>query len=169
MSALVNTTFYGKPPSKAKFVCLLFIVGGVAFASLKKGEDGSYALKFDQQALIFGMIGNTFAAFKGSENKKLMEKKGIKDRIGGVANQFAMTEVFAFLISLPVMFYTEGAKWDHFVELVKTSRDLQIGARPAPDPTRANTRVRDAPPRIAPAQASPSQGLASTCTTSSRR
>ena len=73
------------------------------------------------------MIGNTFAAFKGSENKKLMEKPGIKDRMGGVANQFALTEVLAFLISLPVMFATEGAKFGEFVELMKTSKDLQIG------------------------------------------
>ena len=73
------------------------------------------------------MIGNTFAAFKGSENKKLMEKPGIKDRYGGIANQFAVTEILAFAISLPVMFYTEGAKWATFVELLKTERSLQMG------------------------------------------
>ena len=33
LSALVNTVFYGKPPSKAKFVCLFFIVAGVACAA----------------------------------------------------------------------------------------------------------------------------------------
>jgi len=127
MSAFVNTVFYGKAPSRAKVVCLLFIVAGVAFASLKKGDDGAYKLKFDERALFFGMIGNTFAAFKGSENKKLMDKPGIKDRMGGVANQFALTEVLAFLISLPVMFATEGAKFGEFVELMKTNKDLQIG------------------------------------------
>jgi len=127
MSAIVNTVFYGKAPSKAKMFCLLFIVGGVMFASLKKGADGAYMLKFDERALLFGMIGNSFAAFKGSENKKLMTKEGIKDRIGGVANQFALTEVLAFLISLPVMYAVEGSKWSEFCSLVKTSRDLQIG------------------------------------------
>jgi solute carrier family 35 protein E1 len=127
MSAIVNTVFYGKAPSKAKMFCLLFIVGGVMFASLKKGADGGYMLKFDERALLFGMIGNSFAAFKGSENKKLMTKEGIKDRIGGVANQFALTEVLAFLISLPVMYAVEGSKWSEFCSLVKTSRDLQIG------------------------------------------
>ena len=127
MSALVNTFFYGKPPSKAKFVCLLFIVGGVAFASLKKDDTGAYKLKFDQTALLFGMIGNTFAAFKGSENKKLMTKEGVKDRYATVANQFAVTEVLAFFISVPVMMATEGAKWGEFVELLMTSRDLQLG------------------------------------------
>ena len=127
MSALVNTFFYGKPPSKAKFVCLLFIVGGVAFASLKKDDTGAYKLKFDQTALLFGMIGNTFAAFKGSENKKLMTKEGVKDRYATVANQFAVTEVLAFFISVPVMMATEGPKWGEFVELLMTSRDLQLG------------------------------------------
>merc|ERR1711865_1028808 len=127
LSAIVNTLFYGKPPSMAKAFMLLPIVGGVAFASLKKGADGTYALKFDETALIFGMIGNVFAAFKGSENKKLMEVKGLKDRMGGVANQFALTEVLSFLISVPVMFMVEGAQWPKFVELVKTDRNLQIG------------------------------------------
>jgi len=127
LSAMVNTIFYGKPPSMAKAFMLLPIVGGVAFASLKKGADGAYGLKFDETALIFGMIGNIFAAFKGSENKKLMEVKGLKDRMGGVANQFALTELLAFLISVPVMFMVEGAQWAKFVELLKTDRNLQIG------------------------------------------
>jgi len=127
MSAFVNTVFYGKAPSKPKMVCLIFIVAGVAFASLKKGDDGVYKLKFDERALIFGMIGNTFAAFKGSENKKLMSAPGIKDRYGGVANQFAVTEVLAFVISVPVMVMVEGAKWGEFCTLLKTNKDLQIG------------------------------------------
>merc|ERR1711865_246369 len=109
---------------------LLPIVGGVAFASLKKGADGTYALKFDETALIFGMIGNIFAAFKGSENKKLMDVKGLKDRMGGVANQFALTEVLAFLISVPVMFMVEGAQWPKFVELLKTDRNLALTVTP---------------------------------------
>merc|ERR1719253_1751117 len=104
----------------AKFCCLFFIVGGVAFSSLKKGADGTYALKFDETALLFGMIGNAFAAFKGSENKKLMGKPGLKERMGGVANQFAVTECLAFAISLPVMFFVEGAKFGEFVHLLKT-------------------------------------------------
>uniref|UniRef100_A0A7S3B470 Sugar phosphate transporter domain-containing protein n=1 Tax=Haptolina ericina TaxID=156174 RepID=A0A7S3B470_9EUKA len=127
LSAFVNTVFYGKPPSKAKFVCLIFIVAGVAFASLKKGADGAYALKFDERALLFGMIGNMFAAFKGSENKKLMSMEGIKDRYAGVANQFAVTEVLAFVISVPVMIAVEGAQWNKFWSLLMTDYDMQLG------------------------------------------
>ena len=62
-----------------------------------------YGLKFDERALIFGLIGNSFAAFKGSENKKLMTKPGLKDRMGGVANQFALTEVRWLEWSPPVV------------------------------------------------------------------
>jgi len=127
LSAFVNTVFYGKPPSLAKVVCLFFIVGGVGFASLKKGADGAYKLKFDERALIFGLIGNSFAAFKGSENKKLMTKEGIKDRMGGVANQFALTEVLGFLISVPVMVAVEWKKLPEFCKLLMTSKELQVG------------------------------------------
>jgi solute carrier family 35 protein E1 len=127
LSALVNGIFYGKKESLAKLVCLVFIVGGVAFASLKKGPDGSYGLKFDETALIFGMLGNSFAAFKGSENKKLMDDKELKKRFDGVANQFAVTEVLAFLVSLPVMFATEGAQFGRFCSLLMTDPKLQLG------------------------------------------
>ena len=75
LSAAVGL-LYGKAPTATKALCLPVIVGGVAFASLKKGADGAYALKFDMTALIFGMIANAFAAIKGSENSKLM--KGCK-------------------------------------------------------------------------------------------
>ena len=126
VSAVVNSVVYRKSPSFAKWLCLPIIVGGVAFASMKKGDDGAYALKFDQTALVFGMIANSFAAFKGSENKKLMIAPGIKDRFAGVGNQFAVTEILAFLVSLPVMFYTEGDKLGEFMELFKTSPALQF-------------------------------------------
>lgn len=127
LSAIVNTIFYGKPPSYSKVACLPIIVGGVAFASLKKSADtGSYALKFDQTALVFGMMANTFAAFKGSENKKLMSDKSIADRFGGVGNQFAMTQILAFQMCMPVMFLTEGDKFPQFVDILVSSKDLQF-------------------------------------------
>lgn len=127
LSAFVNTVFYGKAPSLPKVVCLFFIVAGVGFASLKKAATGGYALKFDERALIFGMIGNAFASFKGSENKKLMTKPGVKDRMGGVANQFALTEVIGFFISLPVMFAVEWKKFPEFLSLLVSSKELQLG------------------------------------------
>lgn len=126
LSALVNTVFYGKPPSFLKIMCLPVIVGGVAFASLKKGVDGSYSLKFDQTALVFGLLANAFAAFKGSENKKLMSDKGIAERFAGVGNQFAMTQIIAFLICLPIMFATEGENLPKFLDILTSSSELQF-------------------------------------------
>jgi len=126
LAAIVNTVFYGKPPTATKAACLPIIVGGVAFASLKKGVDGSYALKFDQTALVFGMIANIFAAFKGSENKKLMDTPGLKERFAGVGNQFAVTQILAFFICLPVMFATEGANFDTFTSKFSTNSTLQF-------------------------------------------
>eukprot|EP00629_Pelagomonadales_sp_RCC1024_P017394 CAMPEP_0119274004 /NCGR_PEP_ID=MMETSP1329-20130426/11312_1 /TAXON_ID=114041 /ORGANISM="Genus nov. species nov., Strain RCC1024" /LENGTH=337 /DNA_ID=CAMNT_0007274277 /DNA_START=79 /DNA_END=1092 /DNA_ORIENTATION=- len=125
LSAVVSTIFYGKPPSALKCLCLPIIVGGVAFASLKK-VDGAYALKFDMTALQFGLLANCFAAFKGNESKKLMTDPDVKTRYGGVGNQYAVTEILAFAFSLPVMFATEGDKFGEFVELMKTSSALQF-------------------------------------------
>ena len=42
-----------------------------------------------------------------------------------MGNQFAVTEILAFLVSLPVMFATEGANFGKFIELMKTNPNLQ--------------------------------------------
>ena len=93
LAAAVGTVFYNKAPTFYKVCCLPIIVGGVAFASMKKGVDGSYSLKFDVTALVFGMLANAFAAFKGGENSKLMADKGIAERYGGVGNQVSVIQV----------------------------------------------------------------------------
>jgi len=90
-----------------------------------------YALKFDTTALVFGMMANVFAAIKGNENAKIMKGPDGKptdtyNRYGGVGNQFAVTEIIAFLVSVPVMVATEGTEWARFVELFKTSADLRF-------------------------------------------
>lgn len=127
LAAVVNTIFYGKPPSSKKIMCLPIIVGGVAFASLKKDAvTGGYALKFDQTALVFGMMANSFAAFKGSENKKLMQDQAIAARFAGVGNQFAVTQILAFLICLPIMFATEGDMFPTFVDKLIYNKALQF-------------------------------------------
>jgi len=125
LAAIVGTVFYAKAPSFYKVCCLPIIVGGVAFASLKKGTDGSYSLKFDATALIFGMLANAFAAFKGGENTKLMSDKGVAQRYGGVGNQFAVTQIVGFFILLPIMYATEGEKFGTFVDMLKTQSSLQ--------------------------------------------
>lgn len=127
LAAVVNTIFYGKPPTFKKLMCLPVIVGGVAFASLKKdAETQTYSLKFDQTALVFGMLANSFAAFKGSENSKLMQDKTIAARFAGVGNQFAVTQILAFFICLPIMFLTEGDMFPTFVDKLVFNRTLQF-------------------------------------------
>lgn len=126
-AAAVNTIFYAKPPTFFKTLCLPVIVGGVAFACMKPDPTtGAYSLDFDIAALTAGCIANCMAAFKGSENKKLMEDADLKIRIGGVGNQFAITEIYAFLISVPVMFYLEGAKFGDFVKIFQSNQKLQF-------------------------------------------
>ena len=48
------------------------------------------------------------------------ETEGLKDRIGSVGNQFAITTILSFLISLPFMFGKEGGKFGAFMELIQS-------------------------------------------------
>jgi len=113
-AAVLAQFVYGKPVSKAKWLCLPIVIGGVILASVKE-------LDFAWSALISACIANTFAAVKGNENKKLMETEGLKERIGSVGNQFAITTIMGFLLSLPVIFLREGSRMGEFWELCKTS------------------------------------------------
>jgi solute carrier family 35, member E1 len=98
MAAAVGLVFYGKGETVTKYLCLPIIVGGVAFASLKKNAEvasfsylfccgmcsyvwflfaqGGYGLKYDKTALVMGMLANGFAAIKGQENSKIMKGPG---------------------------------------------------------------------------------------------
>ena len=40
-----------------------------------------------------------------------METPGLKDRMGNIGNQFAITSMLAFLISVPLFIVKEGSKW----------------------------------------------------------
>ena len=113
-AALVGTLIYGKTISKAKWLALIPVIGGVILASVKE-------LDFAWSALFAACIANLFAAFKGNENKKLMETKGLKDRLGTVGNQFAVTQIMAFIMSLPLLYLTEGSKWGEFRETLSTN------------------------------------------------
>jgi solute carrier family 35 protein E1 len=113
-AAVIGTLLYGKTVSNAKWAMLVPVIGGVILASVKE-------LDFAWAALITASLANLFAAFKGNENKKLMDTPGIRDRLGGVGNQFAITTILSFLISLPFMIGKEGAKWGEFVSLFKSN------------------------------------------------
>jgi len=113
-AALLGVTLYQKKISLGKWLCLIPVIGGVVLASVKE-------LDFAWSALITACIANLFAAFKGQENQKLMTTPGIKDRLGNVGNQFAITMLLSFLISVPVMIAKEGAKWGQFCSLWQTT------------------------------------------------
>jgi len=113
-SAVLSQFVYGKPISKAKWLCLPIVIGGVILASVKE-------LDFAWSALIAACVANMFAAVKGNENKKLMETPGLKDRMGSVGNQFALTTILAFLFSIPVVAIREGSRFGEFCEMAKTT------------------------------------------------
>ncbi|VEU39743.1 unnamed protein product [Pseudo-nitzschia multistriata] len=113
-SAVLSQYVYGKPISKAKWLCLPIVIGGVILASVKE-------LDFAWSALIAACIANMFAAVKGNENKKLMETDGLKDRLGSVGNQFAITSILAFILSLPIVAIKEGSRFGDFIEAAKTT------------------------------------------------
>lgn len=113
-AAVLSQFVYGKKVSKAKWLCLPIVIGGVILASVKE-------LDFAWSALISACIANMFAAVRGNENKKLMETEGLKERIGSVGNQFALTTILGFLMSIPLIIAKEGSRFGEFVELAKTS------------------------------------------------
>jgi len=112
-AAVVGTFLYGKTISLAKWLCLIPVIGGVCLASLKE-------LDFAVGALVAASVANIFAAFKGNENAKVMAAPGLKDRIGSVGNQFAITTILSFLISLPLI-AVRGESVAGFLELWKTN------------------------------------------------
>ena len=113
-AAVLSQFVYGNKVSKAKWLCLPIVIGGVILASVKE-------LDFAWSALISACVANLFAAIRGNENKKLMETEGLKDRIGSVGNQFALTSILGFLMSIPLIAIKEGSRFGDFVELCKTT------------------------------------------------
>mmetsp|Transcript_856 Transcript_856/g.1752 ORF Transcript_856/g.1752 Transcript_856/m.1752 type:complete len:400 (+) Transcript_856:140-1339(+) len=112
-AAVLSQFVYNKPVSKAKWLCLPIVIGGVILASVNE-------LDFAWSALLSACLANVFAAVRGNENKKLMETEGLKDRLGSVGNQFCITSILGFLLSIPFVLWKEGGKLGQFVESFKT-------------------------------------------------
>jgi len=55
-----------------------------------------------------------------------METEGLKERIGSVGNQFALTTILAFLMSVPLMILKEGSKFGEFIEMWKTTPAVSL-------------------------------------------
>ncbi|CAE7356554.1 PPT2 [Symbiodinium natans] len=113
-AALIGTLFYSSKVSVGKWLCLIPVIGGVVLASLAE-------LDFAWAALITAAMANVFAAFKGNENKKLMGTPGLKDRMGGVGNQFAITMINSFIFCVILCAITEGRKFGTFLKLASSN------------------------------------------------
>jgi len=118
-AAVIGTLFYKSVISRAKWLSLIPVIGGVTLASVKE-------LDFAWSALFAAAIANCFAAFKGQENKKLISAEGIKDRIGSVGNQFALTTIIAFLASIPLAIVREGSRFGEFCEVFQTNPIVKL-------------------------------------------
>ncbi|KAH8043673.1 hypothetical protein JL721_13068 [Aureococcus anophagefferens] len=92
--------------------------GAVSSGQIVKAAEPAFAAVLSQ--FVYGKPISQ-AKWLWQRNKKLMETPGLKDRLGSVGNQFAITSLLAFLMSLPLMFATEGAKFGEFMEVLKTN------------------------------------------------
>jgi len=118
-AAVIGVSLYNKSVSKGKWLCLIPVIGGVVLASVKE-------LDFAWSALFTASLANFFAAFKANENAKLMETPGISDRLENVGNQFALTTILAFLMSIPLALIREGSKIADFGPLYASTPALSF-------------------------------------------
>jgi solute carrier family 35, member E1 len=119
-AAVIGTFVYGKKISTYKWLCLIPIIGGVCLAAVKQNTDGTIEMDFTWGGLIGALIANVLASFKGAESKKLMDTPGLKERMGSVGNQFAIMTIVSFLVSVPLMFFKEGSRFNEFCNLMVT-------------------------------------------------
>lgn len=123
-AAVIGTFIYNKKISVAKWMCLIPIIGGVCLAALKQNADGSIKMDFTVGGLVGALIANLFAAFKGQENHRLMATPGLKERVGSVGNQFALMTIISMLVSIPLMIFREGPRFQEFVDMFQTKEDV---------------------------------------------
>jgi len=118
-SAIISTVVYKHAPSTKKFMCMIPIVGGIAIASLKFRDDFNFSKPatmtpvidkdfFSVPGLLFACAANVFAAFKGTESKKVKDDKNLKVLLGNEANSFAVFGLISLMVSIPLMIFKEG-------------------------------------------------------------
>ena len=117
-AAMIGYIFYQKSILFHKAVCLSVIIMGVIIASVSE-------LTFSWMSLINGSVANIFAAVKNQENKKLIMNKQFVYEIGGVVNIFAVTNLFAFGISLIVMIIKDHKYLSLFYNFWVTNKELR--------------------------------------------
>lgn len=118
-AALLGVSLYSQKVSTAKWLSLVPVIGGVCLASAAE-------LDFSVAALIAGVMANLFAAVKANENKKAMETPGLKDRLGTVGNQFAVTMSLSWLLSLPLVLLAEWNQLPGLLHAWKTNPIVSV-------------------------------------------
>lgn len=97
----------------------------MSIAALKRDPiTGTIDLNFTYPSLIGAAVSNLFAAFKSNEIKRLMGADGIKDRLGSAGNQFAVQNIYATLMLVPLMVYKEWHLVPEFSELFYSKSEL---------------------------------------------
>lgn len=119
-AAVLSVVFYNKKLRPAKWYCMGVIIIGVILASVAE-------LNFTWAALASGMVANLFAAARSNENKAVMEKEGVADRIGSVGNQFGLTMVMSFLLSAPAVIALEGHRFGALLEAIAVNPAITGG------------------------------------------
>jgi len=118
-AAAVGYLVYSNTISKAKMFCLIPIIGGIWVASVEE-------LDFTFGALAAASIANIASAFRGGENKRVMEDKELKANIGGVGNAYAITTVWAAIMLIPLIFISgEYEKMGEFNKMWQTNSTLR--------------------------------------------
>jgi solute carrier family 35 protein E1 len=121
-AAFVGTTFYNKRISLYRWGCLCVIILGVSLASLKESKNGHYIMDFNTTALFGAILANIFSAFKGAENKKIIDTPQLNQRIGSVSNQYAIMNIISFTLSTPIMIILEGHNLGNFYNILTNNK-----------------------------------------------
>ena len=116
-AALLGVAFYGRTVSLGQWLCLIPVMGGVGLASVGELTAVSWAQVWP--ALLAVATANIFNALKGNENKRCMEAPGLSERIGSVGNQYALTLILSWMLSLPVVLWKEGHQLQSFLLLLQ--------------------------------------------------
>eukprot|EP00281_Chroomonas_sp_CCMP1168_P021927 CAMPEP_0206228730 /NCGR_PEP_ID=MMETSP0047_2-20121206/9321_1 /ASSEMBLY_ACC=CAM_ASM_000192 /TAXON_ID=195065 /ORGANISM="Chroomonas mesostigmatica_cf, Strain CCMP1168" /LENGTH=362 /DNA_ID=CAMNT_0053651985 /DNA_START=107 /DNA_END=1195 /DNA_ORIENTATION=+ len=120
-SAVNEVLLTGNVQAWQVYACLIPIIGGVAFASLKE-------LSFSWLAVISAMIANQSAALKGVMGKTVMKQPWVKAM--GAANQYGVVNILSVLWCIPVVLGMEGANWkaswDKAIARGTTDKDIML-------------------------------------------
>jgi len=102
-----------KKMSNAKILSLLPIIGGIYFACNQQSD-------FAWTAVIAACMSNFFSVYKDYNQNKLVAEADTTEHRKSVGNQFELTMLLSFFLSIPMMISAEGVYWDAFGVLLNS-------------------------------------------------